>query len=113
MTCPCKRIKKEFICEIVRKNGTQVSCDVTCQKKLEDERKIREMENDRKKNEEKLRDQMELAKYEKMFNGKKKHRDRRMQKDVEELSLFSKYRILILCFCVVIFSICSFLYIAA
>lgn len=91
VSCPCKRIKKEFTCDLVRKGESIIKCDDVCiHKKIED-KKLKELENEQKKKEEELKNKKELEKYEKIFQGKKKHKERKTFREVEEKSFFQKF----------------------
>ncbi|KAJ8941974.1 hypothetical protein NQ314_010198 [Rhamnusium bicolor] len=94
--CKCKRIKKEFHCEIVRKKLAIVECDEVCEKKKEEERILKEAINKQQKLEEELKNRKELEKYQKMFEGKKKNRNRKFYEEEEEISLIKKYRFVFL-----------------
>lgn len=89
--CKCKRLKKEFQCEAIRKGLAIVECDDTCKQKQEEERKQRETENEIRKKEEEIRSQRELEQYEKKFSGRKKVKDKRVFDDNEEDSFIRKY----------------------
>lgn len=96
MTCKCKRIKKEFPCEAIRKKIAIIECDETCSAKKEEQRKIREAQEEQKRKDEEVRNQKELEKYQKMFEGKKKTRDRRIYEEEKQENFIKKYWIIIL-----------------
>ncbi|CAH1179658.1 unnamed protein product [Phaedon cochleariae] len=97
ITCKCKRIRKEFSCESVRKKLAVVECDEICLKKKEEDRKIREAAEEQRRVEEELKNKKELEKYQKMFEGKKKQRDRRSMEDEEQIGFVKKYWISMIC----------------
>lgn len=97
--CACKRIKKEFSCETVRNGKAEVPCDETCnEKKLANER-VEKSEKDKRLLEEKIKNEKELEKYEKLFHGKKKNKEKRTKEDVIEKSLLERYWMLFTMLC--------------
>ncbi|KAF5270987.1 hypothetical protein FQR65_LT05337 [Abscondita terminalis] len=91
ITCSCKRIKKEFSCEEFRSTVAMVKCDEVCQEKQREEKKARDLANERKRKEEELKNKIELEKYEKLLHGKKKSKERRVINQTEEVLLIRKY----------------------
>ncbi|KAI4470848.1 nuclear transcription factor x-box binding 1 nfx1 [Holotrichia oblita] len=49
IACPCKRIKKEFSCEIARQGLAVVNCDEICEQKKDEEEKSRQIKFEQKK----------------------------------------------------------------
>lgn len=96
VTCKCKRIKKEFSCESVRKNIAYVECDGVCKQKQEEEKKVKDALNEQRKIEEELKNKKELEKYQKMFEGKKKNRGRRVYEEENEAGFIKKYWFILL-----------------
>lgn len=84
ISCPCKRIKKEFQCELIRNGNSVVLCDEICEQKKHEESKLKELREVERKKEEELKNKKEIEKYEKMFQGKKKYKDKRICEDVKE-----------------------------
>jgi hypothetical protein len=39
-TCPCRRLKKEFPCDVVRAGQFKVECDDVCKQKKDEEMKV-------------------------------------------------------------------------
>jgi NF-X1-type zinc finger protein NFXL1 len=39
-TCPCRRLKREFPCDVVRRGQAKVDCDDVCKQKKEEEIKV-------------------------------------------------------------------------
>jgi len=95
VTCSCKRIKKEFSCETVRANMATVECDEVCLEKQAEEKKLKTLEKEQKKKEEELKNQKELEKYEKKFQGKKRTKERKIVNQSEEQSLLQKYWLIV------------------
>ncbi|XP_008191258.2 NF-X1-type zinc finger protein NFXL1 [Tribolium castaneum] len=104
LTCKCKRLKKEFSCETVRNNAAKVECDEICNRKKEEDRKQQELINEQKRKEEELKNERELAKYKKIFESKKRTRDRRAYEEEEEVTFIKKYWFLITTFTAVVLS---------
>ncbi|KAK9887147.1 hypothetical protein WA026_020594 [Henosepilachna vigintioctopunctata] len=89
--CKCKRIKKEFSCDLVRNNKALVDCDMVCTKlKEETNKKNKAIQEERKKLEE-LKNKQELEKYIKKFEGKKKQRDKKYQSEDKNESFLKRY----------------------
>lgn len=91
LTCKCRRIKKEFSCETIQKNSVQVNCDVECAKKNEEKLRIQKAMEEQKAKEQEEKDKRELERYQKMFEGKKKFKDRKMKEAEEKISFFGRY----------------------
>ncbi|XP_067003149.2 NF-X1-type zinc finger protein NFXL1 [Anabrus simplex] len=91
LTCPCKRLRREFTCDVVRAGQIKVDCDDTCKLKKEEEKKARELELEQKRLEEERRNQEELERFQKKFQGRKKQRDRRHLEEEEKHSLVRQY----------------------
>lgn len=89
--CACKRLKREFSCETVRKKEAFVECDQTCMQKIAEEKEMKALENERKRKEEELNNLRELEKYEKKFQGKRRTKERRVVDEVDESSMLAKY----------------------
>ncbi|XP_049812218.1 NF-X1-type zinc finger protein NFXL1 [Schistocerca nitens] len=98
ISCPCRRIKRDFACDLVRNGQAKVECDEVCLKKKEEEAKARELEELQKQKEEDRKNQEELERFQKKFQGRKKHRDRRQQEGGDQSqSLLSRYWFIALC----------------
>uniref|UniRef100_A0A1Y1M097 PHD-type domain-containing protein n=4 Tax=Photinus pyralis TaxID=7054 RepID=A0A1Y1M097_PHOPY len=93
--CNCKRIKREFSCELVRANKAVVSCDDACFLKQKEEKRLRDLEAEHKRRLEEVENRRELEKYEKLFHGKKKVKDRKVVSEKEEKSFFQKYWLIV------------------
>jgi len=91
ISCKCKRLRKEFQCETVRKGLAVVECDEVCLQKLTEEQKKKEADDEIRRQEEQVKNQKELEMYEKKFTGKKKSREKKMLADQSEQSLVKKY----------------------
>ncbi|KAF4517853.1 hypothetical protein B566_EDAN011778 [Ephemera danica] len=92
VTCPCKRLRKEFTCEAVRSNKAEVSCDDVCRAKQREDKLLREQQEQQHRQELERKEQEELEKFEKWQQGKKKHRERRRRfSDTNEPTLWQKY----------------------
>ncbi|XP_076265116.1 NF-X1-type zinc finger protein NFXL1 [Rhynchophorus ferrugineus] len=98
ITCKCKRLKKEFQCEAIRKGLAVVECDDVCKQKQEEERKKRDAEEAIKLKERQLKEQKELEEYEKKYGGKKRSKKRNVNEEVESQSSTGKYWIIIALF---------------
>ncbi|XP_056634026.1 NF-X1-type zinc finger protein NFXL1 [Diorhabda sublineata] len=103
--CKCKRIKKEFSCETVRKNEAFVPCDEICEIKKEENKKLKAAAEEQKRLEEEARNKKELEKYQKMFEGKKKNRERRRCEDEVEDGILKKYWYIIVSILFIIISV--------
>ncbi|XP_017781549.1 PREDICTED: NF-X1-type zinc finger protein NFXL1 [Nicrophorus vespilloides] len=101
ISCPCKRIKKDITCDVQRKTGGVLECDEVCAEKKLEERKLKDLENEKRKKEEEIKNQKELEKYEKMMQGKKKSKERKNVEIVEQKSFMQKYWMFIVGFVVV------------
>lgn len=109
VTCKCKRIKKEFSCETIRKNAAHVECDEVCLQKQEEEKKKRQLLEEQKKREEEIKNKRELEKYEKIFQPKKKTKERRVRGNQDERSFLEKYKFVILGLLVLLVSFVAYL----
>lgn len=100
--CACKRIRKEFSCELVRNKSAIINCDEMCEQKKKEEKKQHELESEAKKKEEELRNAKELEQFQKKFQTKKKYKDKKINCDREEQSFLKKYWIIFTALLVVI-----------
>lgn len=75
----------------MRTGGASVPCDDACVQKQLDEKKLKELEDEQKKKEEELRNKKELEKYEKMFQGKKKNKEKKVHNEVVQKTMFERY----------------------
>lgn len=91
VACSCKRIKKEFSCELVRNNAAVVECDEICAQKKEEQMKVRKALEEQKLKEEEEKNKKELEKYQKMFEGKKKTKERKIKEQEDKVSFFRQY----------------------
>ncbi|CAH1115827.1 unnamed protein product [Psylliodes chrysocephalus] len=107
--CKCKRIRKEYSCETVRKNMAIVECDEICEVKKEETRKIREAAEEQKRKEEEIKNKKELEKYQKIFEGKKKNRERRRHEDEVEDGFIKKYWVILVAVFVMFVSLGGYL----
>ncbi|CAH1959936.1 unnamed protein product [Acanthoscelides obtectus] len=105
VTCKCKRIKKDFSCELVRTNQA-VKCDDICKQKKEEERLKREAIEQQKKMEDEEKNKKELEKYKKMFEGKKKSKVKEVQEETETTGFFNKYKVIVSSCVIVVVAIC-------
>jgi hypothetical protein len=39
-TCPCRRLRKEFPCDVARTGQVKVECDDVCKQKMDEEMKV-------------------------------------------------------------------------
>lgn len=74
-----------------KKEGFKVECDETCLSKKQEEKKLKELENEQLKKEEELRNQRELEMFQKKFNSKKRSKDRKQQEEIEEKSIVRQF----------------------
>lgn len=93
----------------MRKNLGEVKCDEICALKLEEERKKNEILEEQRKKEEELKNKKELEKYEKMFQQKKKNKERKVRNYDDERSFLDKYRVIIICVLVAVVSFVIFI----
>ncbi|XP_022903190.1 NF-X1-type zinc finger protein NFXL1 [Onthophagus taurus] len=93
VTCPCKRIKKEFSCENVRNGSAVVNCDDVCNEKKAEAEQLKATEIEQMKKEEAIKNRKELEKYEKMFHGKKKYKEKKVRNEIDERGFFSRFGI--------------------
>lgn len=91
MTCPCKRLKKEFHCDYLRSKTVLVECDEICEQKKEAARQQNAYLEAQRRKEEELKNQKELEKYEKMFAQKKKNK-KRTRSEQEDDGVLIKYK---------------------
>lgn len=108
LTCKCKRLKKEFSCDMVRNNMAKVECDEICIKKKEEERKQQENINEQKRKEQELKNEKELAKYKRIFEGKKRTRDRKSYENTEEASFIKRYWFILATITIFLVSVLAF-----
>lgn len=108
VTCNCKRIKKEFSCETVRSNKASVACDEVCARKLQDEKRLKDLEDEQKKKEEEMKNLKELEKYEKKFQGKKRTKERRTYNHLEEQSFLRKYLLIIVAIVIILIAVITY-----
>ena len=109
ITCKCKRLKKEFVCETVRNKETVLECDEEClQKKLEED-EARRIKNEKMLKEEEIKNKIELEKYEKMFKGKKKVKGKRSHEETQEKNLIQQHMFLLVTLLIVSLSISTYL----
>ncbi|XP_024944259.1 NF-X1-type zinc finger protein NFXL1 isoform X2 [Cephus cinctus] len=75
--CKCKRIKKDFSCALVRINKAFVDCDNVCQEKKEERRRAHELEMEKKRKEDEIKNQKEIEQFERKFiKSKRKGKDK-------------------------------------
>jgi NF-X1-type zinc finger protein NFXL1 len=90
-TCPCRRLKKEFPCDALRRGLAKVDCDDVCKQKKEEEIKKKEEETLRKQLEEERRNQEEVERFQKKFQARKKYRERRQYEEIDSRSFLTHY----------------------
>ncbi|XP_021938982.1 NF-X1-type zinc finger protein NFXL1 isoform X3 [Zootermopsis nevadensis] len=95
LTCPCRRLRKEFPCDVVRTGHAKVDCDDICRQKKEQEMKIKEQEKIKKQLEEERQNQKEVEKFLKKFQARKKHRERHRFEEQDSSSFFAHYWVLL------------------
>ncbi|CAG9761630.1 unnamed protein product [Ceutorhynchus assimilis] len=96
VSCKCKRFKKEFPCEIVRKGLAVIECDDYCLRKQEADILKKQFEDERRQKEEAIKNQKELEQFEKKFNGKKKNKDKKMYEMEEDRGFVRRYWVLLM-----------------
>ncbi|XP_012279263.1 NF-X1-type zinc finger protein NFXL1 [Orussus abietinus] len=74
--CKCKRIKRDFSCEVVRLGKATVDCDGACLKRKEEREQLQAMELEKRKAEEETRNRMEIEKFERKFKPKRRGKAR-------------------------------------
>ncbi|XP_023231990.1 NF-X1-type zinc finger protein NFXL1-like [Centruroides sculpturatus] len=70
--CSCKRIKREYLCNVVTSNNITIECDEVCKELLEKERAALLEEEKRRKEEEEKKQQEELEEFKRKMEGKKR-----------------------------------------
>lgn len=93
ITCKCKRLKKDIPCDLARNKTATVECDDLCLQKKEEERKLHNAAKEEKQRLEELKNKKELEKYQKLFEGKKKQRERKHHDEQEEVHFIYKYKL--------------------
>ncbi|XP_075230227.1 NF-X1-type zinc finger protein NFXL1 [Lycorma delicatula] len=88
LTCPCHRIKKDFRCNVVRAGEAVIKCDEICKAKAEEERQKKILLQKQQQELEEQKNKEEFEKFQKKFQGRKKHRERRTIDDSEKNSFF-------------------------
>ncbi|KAK6628816.1 hypothetical protein RUM43_002632 [Polyplax serrata] len=90
LSCKCGRLKKDLPCDVVRlEKKTRIECDAVCLSILEEEKKVREQEMEKKRIEEERKNREEVEKFErKLQQGRRKQRERYEPK--EEPSFLSR-----------------------
>ncbi|GLV33994.1 uncharacterized protein CBL_11123 [Carabus blaptoides fortunei] len=91
LTCPCKRLRREFSCELVRTNTAQLPCDEQCNLKKAEEQRLQQQQTEAREREEALKNARELEQFQKKFQTKKRHRERKINQEVEQQSLLKTY----------------------
>lgn len=94
VTCSCKRIKKEFQCELIRNKKTKiiVECDEICEQKKEEERRKNEILEEERRKIEELKNKKELEKYEKLFVQQKKKNRKRTRSEADDVGFLQQYK---------------------
>lgn len=95
ISCKCKRIKKEFSCESIKNNLATVVCDEICAQKKEEQLKTKNAAEEKKAKEEEEKNRKELEKYQKLFEGKRKIKDRKTLEQEEQISFLKQYWVLL------------------
>lgn len=73
-----------------------MECDELCDKKKSEEKQLREAANVERQRLEELKNKKELEKYQKLFEGKKKQRDRRQYDEEEDVGFIYRYKVAIM-----------------
>ncbi|XP_053110346.1 NF-X1-type zinc finger protein NFXL1 isoform X1 [Hemicordylus capensis] len=92
--CPCKRIKKELLCNKAREDQVLLECDAVCKEMKRKASEIKEAEARAAIEEEKRRQQAELEAFENRLKGRRKNKRRKDEVEVEQ-SVWQKYKSLI------------------
>ncbi|KAL1517103.1 hypothetical protein ABEB36_000911 [Hypothenemus hampei] len=104
ITCKCRRLKKEFQCETVRKGLAIIECDEVCLEIQMEEEKKKVIEDELRRKEEMARMQKELEMFEKKFSGKKKNREKKVYSESTDDGFLRKYWIYLLAVFILIVS---------
>lgn len=105
--CPCKRIKKDYVCSVVQKQEISINCDDICIKLKNEKRQAEAALLEQKRQAEEMRNQEEIQKFERKFKSRRKGKDKfdRKQLQEETNSHYMKYWILAVLICLIGFSI--------
>lgn len=76
---------------MVRNNEAKVDCNEECLKKIEEAKKVKLLEENLRKEQEKLKNAKELEEFQKKFQTKKKYKEKKRYIEEEEQSLLRKY----------------------
>lgn len=82
-----------------------VECDETCVKKQEEEKKLKDKEDEIRKKEEDLKNKIELEKFEKKFQGKRRYKEKRIVNEFDNRSFVQKHWLAILSLSMLIISV--------
>lgn len=108
LRCPCKRIKKELLCNKVREGQAALDCDQVCKEMKRNASEMKAAEEKAALEEEKRRQQAELEAFENRMRGRRKKNRRKDEIEVEP-SIWQKSRNYILVpLCVVAFAMATF-----
>ncbi|XP_022200725.2 NF-X1-type zinc finger protein NFXL1 [Nilaparvata lugens] len=91
VACKCKRIRKTFRCVAVRAGEAHVDCDQVCLANKEEELKKKELEKQKQLELEEKKNREELEKFQKKFQGRKKHKERRSYEVDDKKSFMAQY----------------------
>ncbi|XP_066250881.1 NF-X1-type zinc finger protein NFXL1 [Euwallacea similis] len=105
VTCKCRRLKKEFQCETIRKGLAIVKCDEVCLQKQAEDKKKRDVEDEIRKKEEDLKNQKELEMYQKKFAGKKKNREKKIYADEDNGGFIGRYWVALISLFIIVTSV--------
>ncbi|KAM3831732.1 NF-X1-type zinc finger protein NFXL1 isoform 2-T2 [Vipera latastei] len=93
--CPCKRLKKELLCNEVREGQCFLECDAVCKEMKRKASEIKEAETRAAMEEEKRRQQAELEAFENRLKGRRKNKRKKDEIEVEQ-PLWQKYKNVVL-----------------
>ncbi|KOX72431.1 NF-X1-type zinc finger protein NFXL1 [Melipona quadrifasciata] len=74
--CECRRIKKEFVCSVVQKEGISIKCDDVCMRLKNERRQAEVALLEQKRRAEEMRNQQEIEKFERKFKPRRKGKDK-------------------------------------
>ncbi|XP_056156091.1 NF-X1-type zinc finger protein NFXL1 isoform X1 [Lampris incognitus] len=90
--CPCKRIRKEFVCSRARQDQCLVECDETCRDQQKRADQVKEAEERAAQEEEQRKLQAELEAFEKRQRGRRGKKRGRREEVEEEGGRWERYR---------------------
>ena len=101
--CECRRIKKEFVCSVVQKEGISIKCDDVCTRLKNERRQAEAALLEQKRRAEEMRNQQEIEKFERKFKPRRKGKDKSDKKlsQNETRGNYWKYWILSVLICLI------------